>query len=263
MKVDLSGKIALVTGAAQGVGAQIASQAAESGVEALFLTDRNASLLAEIGRALSSPGREVGIFAADLTEPDAPASTIQAALRRFGRIDCLVNAAGLTDRASFLDGTLATWDMLFAVNARAPFFLMQGAIADFRRRRAPGAIVNIISMNAHCGAPELAIYSSTKGALATLTKNAANAHLAQRIRVNGINMGWCATPGEETMQARTLAKGAKWTGEAAAALPLGRLLDVEEVARLTVFLLSDSAGLMTGTLIDLEQQVTGAPPGWS
>ena len=127
-------------------------------------------------------------------------------------------------------------------------------------RRASGSIVNILSVNAHCGSPELAIYSATKGALSTLTKNVANAHLADRIRVNGINMGWVATPAEQEMQAHKLGKGEDWAKAAAAGMPLGRLLTMDEVAQLALFLLSDASGLMTGGLIDLEQSVLGAPP---
>ncbi|RWC97856.1 MAG: SDR family NAD(P)-dependent oxidoreductase, partial [Mesorhizobium sp.] len=92
---------------------------------------------------------------------------IAETLARCGRIDALVNAAGLTDRASFLDADLDGWASLFAVNARAPFFLMQAAIADMKKRGQGGAIVNILSINAHCGSPELAVYSASKGALAT------------------------------------------------------------------------------------------------
>ena len=168
------------------------------------------------------------------------------AIARLGRVDCLVNAAALTDRASLETGTIDEWDRQFAVNARAPFFLMQAAVADMKARRAPGAIVNILSVNAHCGAPELAIYSATKGALSTLTRNTANAHLGDRIRVNGINMGWVATPAEQQMQAHTLGKGEDWAKAAAAGMPLGRLLTMEEVAQLALFLLSDASGLMTG-----------------
>jgi NAD(P)-dependent dehydrogenase (short-subunit alcohol dehydrogenase family) len=100
---------------------------------------------------------------------------------------------------------------------------------------------------------------TTKGALATLTKNAANANLRDRIRVNGIMIGWAATPAEREMQARTLGRGEGWEAEVARGLPLGRLLTAEEVANLAVLLLSGASGLMTGALIDLEQRVTGAP----
>jgi NAD(P)-dependent dehydrogenase (short-subunit alcohol dehydrogenase family) len=136
---------------------------------------------------------------------------------------------------------------------------MQAAIRDMLHRKAPGAIVNILSMNAYCGSPELAIYSATKGALATLTRNAANAHLADRIRINGIMMGWAATPGENQMQGVTLGKGNDWAAQAAAGMPLGRMLTDDEVAQLALFMLSDASGLMTGTLVDLEQTVLGAP----
>ena len=259
MKIDLTGKTVVVTGAAQGLGAEIAGLAAASEVEALFLTDRNAERVEATAAALAVHGCPVEFLAADLIESAAPAGIIDAALARFGRIDGLVNAAGLTDRAALTDGTVDTWERLYAVNARAPFFLMQGAINDMRRRRAAGAIVNILSMNAHCGEPELAIYASTKGALATLTKNAAHAHLRDRIRVNGINMGWSATSAEIDMQANTLGKGGDWLAAVHERMPLGRLLEPREVARLAIFLLSDSAGLMTGALIDMEQTVVGAP----
>lgn len=256
MKIDLDGKTVVVTGAAQGLGAEVSRIAIECGAEAVLLTDRNTAGGETVA---SSLGGNASFFNADLSHPDAPSEIITTAAERFGRVDCLVNAAGLTDRASMLDGTISAWETLYAVNARAPFFLMQNAITDMRKRKSAGAIVNILSMNAHCGTPELAIYSSTKGALSTLTKNAANAHLSDRIRVNGINMGWCPTPSENKMQAETLGKGGQWKTEAARDMPLGRMLQPEEVARLAVFLLSDCAGLLTGTLIDMEQTIVGAP----
>ena len=93
-----------------------------------------------------------------------------------------------------------------------------------RERGQGGAIVNILSINAHCGAPELAVYSATKGALAMLTRNAANAHRFDRIRVNGINVGWADTPAERIMQAETLGHGPGWLDAANASQPFGRLL---------------------------------------
>jgi NAD(P)-dependent dehydrogenase (short-subunit alcohol dehydrogenase family) len=127
-----------------------------------------------------------------------------------------------------------------------------------RERGQGGAIVNIQSINAHCGAPELAVYSASKAALALLTRNAANAHRFDRIRVNGINVGWTDTPAERMMQAETLGRGAGWIDDANATMPFGRLFAPEEVANLAVFLLSDAAGPMTGATIDQEQWVIGA-----
>ncbi len=258
MRVGLDGQVVVVTGAASGIGAAVARLAAQSGAEGLLLTDRDADGLRAVAAELASQARTETV-AADLSDPGAPAAVAGAAVAAFGRIDGLVNAAGLTTRAAVRDGTPEVWDELFAVNARAPFFLMQEALRDMLGRKAGGSVVNILSMNAHCGGPDLAIYAATKGALATLTRNAAHAHLADRIRVNGINLGWVDTPAERRMQAETLGRGEGWLAEAAAGMPLGRLLVPEEAARLAVYLLSGASAPQTGTLIDLEQRVLGAP----
>ncbi|MGQ0566342.1 MAG: SDR family oxidoreductase [Gemmobacter sp.] len=255
MDVLLSGMVVLVTGGSQGVGEAIARLAAASGAEGLVLTGRDGAKGQRVADSLGVPSLFVP---ADLADAEAAARVASAALARFGRIDGLVNAAGITDRGSMLTGDAGLWDRMFAVNARAPFLLMQAAIRDMLARGRGGSIVNILSMNAWCGTPELAVYAASKGALATLTKNAANAHLADRVRVNGIMMGWAASPAEERVQAETLGKGADWAAEVAAGMPLKRLLSIDEVARLATFLLSDASGLMTGALIDLEQKVVGA-----
>lgn len=258
MEVRVEGKVALVTGATQGVGLAIAETLARSGAAALLLTGRDAERGRQAAERLSAAGTPAIFEAADLADETAPARLIAACLAHFARLDLLANAAALTDRAGLLDASLEDWSRLFAVNARAPFFLMQGAVAAMRAGGEGGAIVNILSINAHCGSPELAVYSATKAALALLTRNTANAHRFDRIRVNGINMGWTATPGEMTMQAETLGHGPGWLAAASAAQPFGRLLVPQEIANLAVFLLSDAAGPMTGALIDQEQWVVGA-----
>jgi NAD(P)-dependent dehydrogenase (short-subunit alcohol dehydrogenase family) len=258
MELRLEGKVVLVTGATQGIGRAIAETVARSGAGGLLVTGREPVRGAEVAAALSEIGTPATFVAADLADTTAPARLVEECVGRFGRIDALVNAAGLTNRASFLDASLDDWAALFAVNARAPFFLMQAAIAQMCKRSQGCAIVNILSINAHCGSPELAVYSATKGALATLTRNAANAHRFDRIRVNGINVGWTDTPAERIMQAETLGHGPGWIDAANASQPFGRLLAADEVANLTVFLLSDASGPMTGALIDQEQWVVGA-----
>ncbi|TPK83953.1 SDR family oxidoreductase [Mesorhizobium sp. B2-4-12] len=258
MEIRLDGKVILVTGSTQGIGRAIAETLARSGAAGLLVTGRDKMRGDAVAAELSQLGTPTVFVAADLADPQAPALLAQSCIERFGRIDGLVNAAGLTDRASFLDASLDDWASLFAVNARAPFFLMQAVIADMKKRGQGGAILNILSINAHCGAPELAVYSATKGALATLTKNAANAHRFDRIRVNGINVGWTDTPAERVMQAETLGHGPGWLDAANAAQPFGRLLTPHDIANLAVFLLSDAAGPMTGAVIDQEQSVIGA-----
>ena len=112
-------------------------------------------------------------------------------------------------------------------------------------------------MNVYGGTAELAVYSATKAALATVTKNAAHAHRFDRIRINGINMGWADTPAERQMQAVTLGGGEDWLERAASQQPFGRLLSADDVARLAVFLLSETSAPMTGALVDQEQWVMG------
>jgi NAD(P)-dependent dehydrogenase (short-subunit alcohol dehydrogenase family) len=251
MDVTLNDKVILITGAARGIGAAIAAQAAESGAAALVLTD-----LDPIPADWPCP---VETITADLATPEGPPAILAAALAHFGRIDALVNAAGLTARGSFADADVLFWNRMFSVNTRAPFFLMAGAIADMTARKVPGSIVNIQSMNVHAGAPDLTVYSATKAALQVITKNAAHAHLRDRIRVNGINLGWVATETERHLHEVVMGKGAGWLAAQGAKLPLGRHVTAEEAARHAVWLLSDASAPMTGVSVDLEQAVTGAP----
>lgn len=250
----LEGKSLFITGGFQGLGLEIARHAKANGARRIVLAGRDAS---KAERARAEIVSAEFVFG-ELADPEVPARLMAEALA-VGPLDCMVNAAGVTDRASFVDGSAELFDKVFAINARAPYLLMSAMINHLRALKAPGSIVNIQSMNAHCGTAELAIYSASKGALSTLTRNAANAHVADHIRVNGINMGWAATEGEQQMQAQTLGKGEDWAASAAATRPLGRLLEVSEVARLAVYLLSDLSGLQTGTSTDLEQWVVGAP----
>lgn len=253
MDLGLGQQVVIVTGAASGIGAAIARTLAAEEVGALMLTDRDREGLERVAGDLP---RDVRTVVADLGNIDGPDFVAARTVKTFGRIDGLVNAAGLTTRGSFVTGTAAVWDQLFAVNARAGFLLMQAAIGDMRRRGAPGSIVNILTMNAHCGIPDLAIYAGSKGAMVTLTKNAAHAHMADRIRVNGINLGWVATETEDRIQTALL--GEDWKAKVAATQPLGRLVTAEESARLAAFLISDASAPMSGAVIDFEQKVAGA-----
>ena len=257
-EMNLEDTVLLVTGAAHGIGRAVAEEAVRAGVKQVFLTDLDDEGLGELKRRLASEAK-IATRAADLSDPSEPERIVAEAKSAFGRVDALVNSAGLTTRGSFLDGTAELWDKLFALNARAPFLLMKEVISDMLARGSSGAIVNIQSMNAHCGAPDLAVYAATKGALQTLTKNAANAHVGDGIRVNGINLGWTLTESEDRMQSEILGEGPGWATRAGADLPLGRLLQPEEAARLAIYLLSPASAPMTGASIDLDQTIVGAP----
>ncbi len=253
MEIALPDRVVIVTGAASGIGAAIARRCAAAGAR-LVLADRDAEGLA---RVAASADAETELVVTDLATTEAPFAISAAARARFGRIDALVNNAASVERARLLDTTPDFFDRLFAINTRAPFFLMRETVADLRARGAPGAIVNILSVNAPCGLPDLAVYSATKGALATLTLNTANAHMADRIRANGINLGWALTEGEDRLQ-RSLA-GEDWLARATAGLPLGRLIAPDDCARLALWLLCDASAPQTGTVTDLEQRVLLAP----
>ena len=134
---------------------------------------------------------------ADLAKVADCRKVIAEADRRFGRIDVLVNAAALTDRGNIFDTTEERYNEIFDVNVRAPFFLIQGAVTIMKREKIDGSIVNIQSMSAHGGQPFITAYCASKGALATLTRNVAHSLLKFRIRVNGLNIGWMSTPGED------------------------------------------------------------------
>jgi NAD(P)-dependent dehydrogenase (short-subunit alcohol dehydrogenase family) len=252
-----TGKIAIVTGAAQGIGEATAHLLAERGAAGLLLTDRNAEKGRAVAASISAAGTPAEFFAADLAISEQLFGIVPAADKRFGRVDVLANIAGLTDRGTIESTTPDLWDRMFAINVRAPFFLMQASLAIMEREKIEGAIVNIISVNAHRGASFLTPYSASKGALSTLTKNVAHSVAHRRIKVNGLNIGWVDTPGEHETLKRFHDKPDNWLEEAEAGRPWGRLIKPPEVARAIAFLASEESGLMTGSVFDFDQVVQG------
>jgi NAD(P)-dependent dehydrogenase (short-subunit alcohol dehydrogenase family) len=135
---------------------------------------------------------------------------------------------------------------------------MQEAIKLMRRQNIEGTIVNIGSMSGMAGQPFIAAYCASKGALETLTKNTAYALLRNRIRVNGLNIGWMSSEGEDRIQREYHGASADWLEKAAATQPFGRLVDPAEVARACAYLSSSESGLMTGSVICFDQSIWGA-----
>ena len=241
----------LVSGGTQGIGAGIARAAVREGA-AVAVTGRRL----EVGNALAD---EIGAtyIQADISDVGRAQASVAAVVDRCGRIDCLVNAAGLTTRGTVLDTTPELFDAHIAVNLRAPFFLMQAAIRDMVRRGEPGTIVNVISSAELGGQPYLAPYVAAKAGLAGVTRNAAHAHRFDRIRINGLDIGWTDTAGEDGIQRRFHNAGDDWRERAAKDLPMGKLGQVDEIADFVVFLLSDRSGVVTGSVLDWDQHVFG------
>ena len=257
----MDGKICVVTGATQGLGAAIARRLAEAGAAGIVTLGRTEAKGRAVAEAITAEtGAPVAFTRADLADVADCRAAIAAADARFGRLDVLVNAGALTDRGTILDTTPELFDAMFATNVRGPFFLMQEAIKLMIRDGVPGAIVNIGSMSGHAGQPFIGAYCASKGALATLTRNTAFAVAANRIRVNQLDIGWMASDHERDLQ---LAESgdADWEAKAVAGLPFGRLIDPREVARAVNFLASDDAGLMTGAVVTFDQSVRGAYAG--
>ena len=255
----VDGKIGVVTGGTQGLGAAIAMELAASGARGLVTCGRSRQKGESVAREIGEKtGCDVRFVPADLASVADCRAVVAAADAAFGRVDILVNAAGITDRGDILGTDEALFDRIFAVNTRAPFFLMQEAMRRMVRDGIEGSIVNIGSASAMAGQPFIAAYCASKGALATLTRNTAFAAMRNRIRVNQLNIGWMASDGEDRIQRDYHGADDDWLEKAAADQPFGRLIDPREVARAVAFLASEDSGLMTGSVIHFDQSVWGA-----
>ncbi len=258
MTKEPSSCVAIVTGSTQGLGEAIARQLiADQLVGGLVICGRNAERGKNLAAEFTGLGCRAEFVATDLAKLEDVLRIVDVARSKFGRTDYLVNSAATSERGTLVETSPELYERIMAINVRAPFFLMQGAAKLMLERGTPGAIVNILSMSAHGGQPFLTPYSMSKGALVTLTKNVANSLLKDRIRVNGLNIGWMDSPGEDAIQRKAHGATTGWLERAESTQPLGRLVKPAEVAKVVSFLLSERAGLMTGSIIDFDQQVLG------
>ena len=256
----MDGKVCVVTGATQGLGAAIARRLAEAGAKAVVITGRNAERGAHVAHEIAEThGIRAHFLQADFSRVEDCRMVVAETDCLFGRLDVLVNAGASTARGTILDTTPETFDALFATNVRGPYFLMQEAIRLMIAKGIEGAICNIGSISALAGQPFINAYCASKGALTTLTANTAFSVMANRIRVNQLNVGWMASDHEREIQAES--GDPDWEAKAAAALPFGRLVDPAEAARAVNFLVSDDAGLMTGAIVNFDQSIWGAVAG--
>jgi NAD(P)-dependent dehydrogenase (short-subunit alcohol dehydrogenase family) len=249
-------RVALITGGAQGIGAAVARQFLSDGFAGVVLLDRNAERLAVEAKALRGLGA-VETLAADLRDDATPAKAAALTIKKFGRLDVLVNAAGNTARGGIDDTTLDIYHSLFDVNVKAPLFLMQEAAKHMVAAKS-GVIINVASMIAYGGPPNLATYSASKAALVALTKHAANTFKRDGVRAFCINLGWVNTEGERNLQTGFHKQREDWHETIGKRMPAGRLILPEDVAGLVAYLVSPSAQMMNGAVIDYEQMPVGA-----
>jgi NAD(P)-dependent dehydrogenase (short-subunit alcohol dehydrogenase family) len=257
-KLSMDGKIAVVTGSTQGLGEAIAHLFADRGCKGITITGRNEKNGARVKADLEKKGVKVVFVQADLASMDDTRKVIAATDKAFGRVDAVINSAGITDRGTIWDTKPELFDAMMAVNVRAPYFIIQDALHVMKREKIKGTIVNIISMSGHGGQSFISAYSISKGALITLTKNTAFTVMRHHIRVNGLTIGHMETPGEDRIMKIYHGAEDDWLKSAEAGKPFGRLLKPDEVARACGYLSSDESGMMTGSIIDFDQQVLGS-----
>ena len=249
------GRTALITGGAQGMGFAAAKRFLETGFAGVMLADRNGDKLREAATRLKGLGLAETIEG-DLLDVTFPARAVAAADAAFGRVDVLVNAAGNTERCGLDDTTPEAFDRLFGVNVKAPLLMMQEAVKRMRRNGS-GTIINVSSMLAHGGPPNLSTYSASKAALCTLTKAVANGVKREGIRAFAINLGWVNSDGEHALQTSFHGMPQDWAEKIGRRMPAGRMIVPDDVAGLMAYLVSPSAQMMTGAIIDYEQMPVG------
>ena len=256
--MTLKDRVIVINGGTHGLGEATSRLMVDRGAAGVVIVGRDRVKGISLAGELSSAATRCHYIEADMSETLAPAQVIAEVDREFGVIHGLVNVAAATSRGTIWNTSVELWDTMQAVNVRAPFLLLQGAAEIMRRERVPGSVVNIGSVSGHGGQPFILAYCVSKGALATLTKNAAFSLMRHGIRVNQVNPGWMDTEAEDAVQRKFHGASDGWLEHAEADQPTGRLIKPAEVAELIAFLLSDQSGMMTGTIVDYDQSVQGA-----
>ena len=256
-KNQFKNKVIIVTGSTQGSGAETAKLLAHRGAKGITICGRNIEQGLEIKSDIESIGSKCIFIKADLNEVEDCQNIVRETDKTFGKVDSLVNVAGFTERGTILSTTPDNYNRNFNINTRAPFILMQESIKIMIREKTEGTILNILSMAMYSGMPFLTAYSGSKAALAVIIKNVANGVSGHKIRVNGLNIGWTDTPGEDTIQKKSHDGGDDWLQKAEERVPFKRLTKPIDVARAAAFFCSEESGLVTGSIVDYDQTVNG------
>jgi len=246
--VTFTGKVAVVTGAASGMGAATAREFAAAGGQ-VVIVDCNGSLAARVANDISGGSPLVG----DVSDASFCEQIVETALNRHGRLDVLVNAAGIIVRADALNTSDEQWQRVMDVNVKGLFFMSRAAVGKMKKL-GRGVIVNFGSIWGSVGATGVVAYCASKGAVHQITRAMALDHVRDGIRINAVCPGEVNTPMIASERAEPVT--AELMERLAATVPLGRLADPVEIARVVLFLASDSASYITGTLVTVDAGYT-------
>jgi meso-butanediol dehydrogenase / (S,S)-butanediol dehydrogenase / diacetyl reductase len=248
-KMNFTGQVALITGAASGMGAATAREFAAAGAQ-VVIVDRNGPVAEQIAREIGAGAPIVG----DVRQSSFCNQAVQTALERHGRLDVLVNCAGIIVRASATGTNDEQWRDIMGVNLDGVFFMSRAAITPMKQQGS-GAIINFGSIWGSVGGEGHVAYCATKGAVHQLTRAMALDHARDGIRINAVAPGEVDTPmlasGRPTPPSR-----AELDRMADEVVPMGRLAQPVEIARVVLFLASEAASYMTGAIVPVDAGYT-------
>ena len=240
--MSLNGKAALVTGADSGIGRAIALECARQGADIGVNYHRDANGANQVVAEIQKMGRKAFAFQGDVSRSDDVSRMVQQTVEQLGKIDVMVNNAGLEEYSPFLDKTEAQWDRVIGVDLKGPFLCSQAAAREMVKRGRGGTIINISSVHEELAFPGYAAYCAAKGGLRMLCRDMALELAPYHINVVNVGPGAIATP----INAETL-KDAEKRAALEKEIPLHRIGTPDEVGKLVAFLASDDGSYITGT----------------
>lgn len=245
----LKDKVVLITGGYTGIGSAIAKQCVKEGANVVVN-----GLREELGEALVKElGTENAVYLTfDITEGMAPELLVKETLTKFGKLDAVVNNAALITSSNIATTSQELIQRILAVNTMAPLAIIQAALPHLSK--AKGCVLNIGSINAWCGEPDLLAYSISKGGLMTMSRNLGDTLFREHgIRVNQINPGWVLTEREIVDKSKQGMKSDWYKDLPDIFAPAQRIFSPEEIASAAIYLLSDECGPVSGQVMELEQ----------